>query len=193
MSSTDKIYQIKVTLRHSKPPIWRRLLVSGDATLFDMHKIVQIAMGWTNSHLHQFIIDGEYYSILSEEDWEPVIDERKYRLAKIASTGKRKFIYEYDFGDSWEHEIVVEKILPIDPKVKYPYCVKGKRACPPEDVGGVWGFEVFLEAMKDPQHEEHESYVEWWGEIYDPEALDLDEINQGLQDIDKIDWWWEDL
>lgn len=193
MSSSDKIYQIKVTLRHSKPPIWRRLLVSGDATLFDLHKIVQIAMGWTNSHLHQFLIDGEYYSIPSEEDWEPVIDERKYRLAEIAPSEQRKFIYEYDFGDGWEHEIVIEKILPVDPKVKYPFCLKGKRACPPEDVGGVWGFDEFLEAMQDPKHAEHESYIEWWGGPYAPEALDLDEINQRLQDIDQIDWWWKDL
>lgn len=193
MSSSNKIYQIKVTLRHSKPPIWRRLLVSSGANLFDLHKIIQVAMGWTNSHLHQFIVRGEYYSIPSEEDWEPVIDERKYRLAEIAPAEQSKFIYEYDFGDSWEHEVVVEKILPVDPKAKYPYCVKGKRACPPEDVGGIWGFEEFLEAMKDPKHEEHESYVEWWGGQYDPEAIDLDGINQGLQNIDQIDWWWEDL
>ena len=193
MSSSDKIYQIKVTLRHSKPPIWRRLLVSGNATLFDMHKTVQIAMGWTNSHLHQFIIAGRYYTLPSEWDWEPVIDERKYRLADIAPSERRKFIYEYDFGDSWEHEIVVEKILPVDPQAKYPYCLKGKRARPPEDVGGVWGFAEFLEAMKDPQHEEHESYIEWWGGPYDPEEFDLEEVNEGLQEIDQIEWWSDDL
>ena len=192
-SLTEKIYQIKVTLRDSKPPIWRRLLVSGNAPLFDLHKIIQVSMGWTNSHLHQFIIDGEYYSIPSEEDWEPVIDERKYRMAEIASTERSKFIYEYDFGDSWEHEIVIEKILPIDPQTEYPYCMKGKRACPPEDVGGVWGFEEFLEAMKDPKHEEHESFIEWWGGQYDPEVIDLEGINQVLQEIDQIEWWWEDL
>lgn len=193
MSSTEKIYQIKVTLLHSKPPIWRRLLVSGNATLFDLHKIVQVAMGWTNSHLHQFVIDNAFYSIPSEDDWEPVIDERKYRLAEIAPTEQSKFIYEYDFGDSWEHEVMVEKILPIDPKMDYPYCVKGKRACPPEDVGGVWGFEEFLEAMKDPSHEEHDSYVEWWNGIFEPEAFDLGTTNQMLQKIDQIDWWWEDI
>lgn len=191
--STEKIYQIKVTLMRSKPPIWRRLLVSGNATLFNLHKIIQIAMGWTNSHLHQFIIDGEHYSIPSEEDWEPVIDEREHRIAEIAPVEQSKFIYEYDFGDSWEHESIVEKILPVDPKLEYPFCMAGKRACPPEDVGGTWGFEEFLEAMKDPKHEEHESYVTWWGGLFDPEAIDLDEINQGLQEIDQIDWWWEDL
>ena len=193
MSQTEKIYQLKVTLRGSKPPIWRRLLVSSKLTLFDLHKIIQIAMGWTNSHLHQFIIAGKYYSIPSEYDWGPVIDERKYRLGEIAPSEQSKFIYEYDFGDSWQHEILVEKILAIDPKAKYPYCLKGKRACPPDDVGGVSGFAEFLEAIKDPQHEEHETYVEWWGGQYDPEALDLDDVNQGLRDIDQIDWWWEDL
>ena len=188
MTSSDKIYQIKVTLRRSKPPIWRRLLVHSNITLLDLHKIIQIAMGWENSHLHQFIIADEYYSIPSEEDWQPVRDERKYHLAKIAPTERSKFIYEYDFGDNWEHDVLVEELFPLDPKMKYPYCVKGRRACPPEDVGGVWGFDEFLEAIQNPKHEEHESYIEWWGGQYDPKALDLDEINQGLQEIDKIAW-----
>ncbi|RMD71013.1 MAG: plasmid pRiA4b ORF-3 family protein [Gammaproteobacteria bacterium] len=184
MSAKDQIYQIKVTLRHSKPPIWRRLLVPGDTTLHDLHRIIQIAMGWTDSHLHQFVINGEYYGIPSGDDWYPVKDERKYRLAKVAGE-QSKFIYEYDFGDSWEHEIKVEKILPPDPKKSYPYCVKGKRACPPEDVGGIWGYEEFLEAMKDPAHEEHDTYVEWWGETFDPEAFDLDEVNRELQALKR--------
>lgn len=122
-----------------------------------------------------------------------MIDERKHRLAEIAPSEQSKFVYEYDFGDGWEHNIVVEKILPVDPEADYPYCVKGRRACPPEDVGGVWGFEEFVEAMKNSNHEEHLSYVTWWGGLYDPEALNLNEINQGLQTIDQIEWWWEDL
>ena len=177
-----------MTLKHSKPPIWRRLLISGNTTLFDLHKIIQIAMGWTNSHLHQFIIDEKYYSIPSEDDWEPVIDERKYKISDIVKIEKRKFIYEYDFGDSWEHEVLVEKIMPIDPKIEYPICIKGKKACPPEDVGGIWGFEEFLEAMKDPQHPEHESYISWWGGQYDPDEFNLDKINKALQKIEQIDW-----
>lgn len=181
MASENKIYQIKVTLRGSKPPIWRRLLVFGDTTLFDLHRIIQIAMGWTGYHLHQFVINGEYYGIPSDEDWVPVIDERDYALADVAPHEKSKFIYVYDFGDDWEHEIVVEKILPDDSQMEYPRCVKGKRACPPEDVGGIWGFEEFLEAMKDPEHEEHEAYLEWWGEQYDPEAISLDVINRRLR------------
>jgi len=192
-SSTNKIYQLKVTLLESKPPIWRRLLVSGEATLYDLHKIIQVAMGWTSSHLHLFNIDGKDYSIPSEEDWKPVIDERKYCIAEIARTEQCKFIYEYDFGNGWEHEIIVEKILPVDPSAKYPYCLNGKRACPPEDVGGIGGFEGFMEKMRDPTHEEHDRYIEWWGGEYNPEAFDLEEVNQMLGEIDEMEWWCDDF
>ena len=187
--STGKLYQINVVLQDSKPPIWRRLLIAPEITLFDLHKIIQIAMGWTTSHLHQFKIDNKYYSIPSEDDWQPVIDERKIHIAEIAPVEGSKFVYEYDFGDSWGHDVIVEKILPVEPKTQYPKCIKGKRACPPEDVGGIWGFEEFLEAMKDPNHDEHDSYIEWWGGQFDPEAFDLEEINQVLQEIDEIEWW----
>ncbi|MCJ7702903.1 MAG: plasmid pRiA4b ORF-3 family protein [Anaerolineales bacterium] len=181
--SNNSIYQLKVTLHHSKPPIWRRLLVLDSIPLDRLHTIIQVAMGWTNSHLHQFIIEGSYYSIPSPDDWEPMIDERRYSLNQIAPFEKYKFTYEYDFGDSWEHEIVVEKILPFDPNVKYPICIKGKRACPPEDIGGVWGYDEFLEIMKDPAHDEYDSYIEWLGDGFDPEEFDIEEINQVLQRI----------
>jgi hypothetical protein len=167
------------------------LLVSGDVTLLELHRIIQMAMGWTNSHLHQFIIDDEYYSIPSEDNWEPVIDESKYLLAEIASVEGRRFVYEYDFGDSLEHEILVEKILPADPSETYPRCLKGKRACPPEDVGGVWGYDDFLEAIRNPAHEEHESYLEWVGGDFDPEDFDLEKTNEMLGNIDKMVWWDE--
>ena len=138
-------------------------------------------MPWSDSHLHQFIIDGQYYSVPSPDDLEPFIDERRYTIRQIAPDIKRKFIYEYDFGDSWEHDVLVEKILPPDPEFKHPVCVTGKRASPPEDVGGVWGYEEFLEAIRDPDHEEHDSYLEWIGDEFDPEAFDLEEINAGLK------------
>lgn len=183
ISPSDPIYQIKITLRGSKPPIWRRVLVPGHFTLYKLHQVIQMAMGWTNSHLHQFIIDGQYYSIPSPEDWSPVIDERRHSLSKIVPNGKRKFVYEYDFGDSWEHEIVIEKILSPEADVKYPVCHKGKRACPPEDVGGIWGYASFVEAIHDPHHEEHDSYLTWIGGAFDPEAFNLDEINQALRRV----------
>ena len=175
------IYQLKITLRDSRPPIWRRVLVPGSFSLYKLHLVIQLAMDWTDSHLHQFIIDDQYYSIPSQDDWEPVIDERRIMLSKIAPHPKCKFVYEYDFGDSWTHDVVVEKIFPPEAGVKYPYCIKGKRACPPEDVGGVWGYDTFLEAIRDAEHEEHDSYLEWVGGEFDSEAFDIEEVNKALR------------
>jgi len=177
----NQVYQIKVTLKGIRPPIWRRLLVPGNIDLYELHNIIQVAMGWENYHLHQFIIDGEYFSIPSEDDWEPVKDERKIRLSRVAPFERRKFVYEYDFGDSWEHEILVEKIMDPVPGQVYPVCIKGKRACPPEDVGGVPGYYGFLEAIHDPNHEWHEEYSEWIGDEFDPEKFDLDKVNAMLK------------
>ena len=182
-NSINRIYQIKIALRESKPPIWRRLLVSDSISLHKLHQIIQIAMGWTDSHLHQFIIHGEYYSIPSPEDWRPVIDERRHLLNKIAPSENDKFIYEYDFGDGWEHEVLVEKISLPDPDVIYPICIKGKRACPPEDVGGIWGYEKFLEAMGDLNHEEHDLFLNWWNGKFDPESFDLEDRNFALRQL----------
>lgn len=146
-------------------------------------------MGWTNSHLHQYVKDERYYSIPHEYDWHSVIDEREIQLGELAPNEGDKFVYEYDFGDSWDHTITVEKIIPIDSQIQYPHCVKGKRACPPEDVGGIWGYEEFVEAMKDSSHEAHDHFLEWWGEQFDPEEFDLNETNKSLQKIDEIEWW----
>lgn len=179
--SSNSIYQLKVTLRDSKPPIWRRLLVKDSITLNELHEIIQIAMDWGGHHLHLFDINGDYYSIPHLDDYEPMIDERKYKLKDIIPAEKYKFIYEYDFGDSWEHLILVEKILPLESDKKYPVCIKGKRACPPDDVGGVWGYDTFLEAIKDPNHREHEMYADWIGDDFDPEDFDIEYINQILQ------------
>jgi hypothetical protein len=178
--SSSSIYQLKITLRDSRPPIWRRVLVPGSFSLYKLHHVIQTAMGWTDSHLHQFIVGGESFGIPSSEDYEPVKDERRITLEKIAPSLKSKFVYEYDFGDSWTHQLVVEKILKPVPGEKYPQCIKGKRACPPEDVGGMWGYKAFLEAILDPGHEEHESYVEWIGGGFEPDAFHLAEINEAL-------------
>lgn len=180
---SDRVYQLKITLRGSKPPIWRRVIVPATFHLYKLHQVIQAAMGWDDSHLHQFIIGDEYYSIPSPDDWEPVIDERRYALTRIAPYENMKFVYEYDFGDSWEHIVLVEKILPTEAGRQYPICIKGKRACPPEDVGGVWGYENFLEALGDPDHEEHESYLEWIDGEFDAEAFNLEAINIALQRV----------
>ena len=177
------IYQLKITLHEIRPPIWRRVLVPGSFTLYKLHRVIQAAFGWLDYHLHHFIIDGQYYSIPSPDDWEPVIDERRFTIQAIAPQPKRKFGYEYDFGDSWEHTVLVENMLPPEPGVKYPVCLAGKRTRPPEDVGGTWGYATFLEAIRDPDHAEHASYLEWVGGQFDPEAFDLAEINQSLKKV----------
>jgi hypothetical protein len=180
------IYQLKITLKGFRPPIWRRVLVPADYKLSKLHWVMQYAMGWTNSHLHRFRVGHTYYSLpLPGTDWEDAGDEdsRRVTLAQIAPSAKTKFHYEYDFGDSWEHEIVVEKILPPEPGVKYPTCVRGTGACPPEDVGGVWGYAEFLRAIADPNHDQHEEYLEWIGGEFDPQAFDLEEVNRALRRI----------
>ncbi|MBN1933526.1 MAG: plasmid pRiA4b ORF-3 family protein [Anaerolineae bacterium] len=178
--ASEAIYQLKVTLEGFRPPIWRRIQVPDDVTLAHLHLILQTAIGWTDYHLHMFTIDGVHYGEPSPEDWEPVKSEKRYRLNQLVGEGGR-FRYEYDFGDSWEHGILVEKVLPADPQVEYPICIKGKMACPPEDVGGTWGYADFLEAIQNPEHPEHDEMLEWIGGEFDPQAFDLEEVNAALQ------------
>lgn len=181
---TECIYQMKVTLQNIRPPIWRRIQVPSDLTLRKFHRILQDAMGWYDSHLHQFTIRGVYYAERNPE-WEgfgpPVRSERTTRLEDVVSGPKMKFVYEYDFGDGWEHEILVEKVLPPEEGVRYPVCVTGAPACPPEDCGGPWGYAELLEAIRDRNHERHEELLEWVGARFDPEAFDLAGINRALR------------
>lgn len=181
--ATGPIYQLKVTLRESKPPIWRRLLVPAGTKLSTLHDILQAAMGWTDSHLHMFRVGKVAYGVPSDDDWIEVLDEQKATLAQVLPRAKSKMVYEYDFGDGWEHEILVEKVLDTEPGATSPVCVTGKRACPPEDCGGVWGYEEFLEAIKDPDHPEHDAMLDWVGYDFDPEAFDVDEINDALASL----------
>ena len=181
--SPESVYQLKVTLKDGKPSIWRRVQVPGKFSLLKLHQTLQVLMGWTDSHLHQFIIHGENYSIPSEDDLEPVIDERRHALWKIVPLEAMKFVYDYDFGDNWAHLIEVERILPPDPAFKHPVCLDGCRACPPEDIGGMWGYSMFLEAIGDPEHEEHESYQDWIDAEFDPEKFDMAEVNAALRKV----------
>ncbi|MGE5378656.1 MAG: plasmid pRiA4b ORF-3 family protein, partial [Bacteroidota bacterium] len=182
MSTTKTIYQMKVTLIGSKPPIWRRFLVEDTVTLGKLHEILQIVMGWTNSHLHHFIIDGEFYGMPSDDDFGDMMtkDETRFKLNQFDSGKGFKFGYEYDFGDSWEHDLVIEKILTAEKGGRYPTCIAGKRACPPEDVGGIWGYVDFLKAISDPKHPEHAEMREWIGSDFDPERFNLNAVNAGL-------------
>ncbi len=180
-ATPERIYQLKITLDGSKPPIWRRVEVADTITLAKLHTIVQAAMGWYDSHLHQFSVGAEYYGVPHPE--MDVRDERRLKLNQALTAPQQKIRYEYDFGDSWLHDIVLEKVLDPEPGVSYPRCTAGKRACPPEDCGGVWGYAELLETISDPQHPEHEEMREWLDEDFDPEAFDLDEVNAALRTV----------
>ncbi|MGA1870906.1 MAG: plasmid pRiA4b ORF-3 family protein [bacterium] len=182
-SKGSNIYQLKITLKDSKPPIWRRLQVKSDITLSKLHQIFQVAMGWSNTHLHQFIIHGVEYGIPDPDYDTDIKDERYVKLGKLLVTEGEKFTYEYDFGDNWEHEILIEKILPMEISIFYPICIKGKRACPPEDCGGIWGYLDFLEAIEDISHPEHDEILEWAGGEFNPAAFEVNSINQELKQL----------
>ena len=180
-SRTSVVYQIKVTLKGSKPLIWRRMQVTSTTTFAQLHQILQCVMGWEGYHLYRFDISGMEYgdpSMLEEMEGE---DARRVTLETLVRGEKDKFLYEYDFGDSWDHELLVEKGLPYEAGKRYPVCLTGKRACPPEDCGGVWGYVSFLEAIHDPEHPEHEEMREWIGGEFDREVFALDEVNVELQ------------
>ena len=174
-----EIYQIKIALIGVKPPILRTVLVDSHVTLDELHEIIQISMGWSDSHLHQFIANEESYGFIDEDldfDFE-MEDESKYKLSQLLTKEKDSLIYEYDFGDSWEHEVLLEKILPFDTIISLPICIKGKRACPPEDCGGIWGYEELLEVISNPKNSEYKEMMEWLDEDFDSEAFDLEEVN----------------
>ena len=179
---SDNVFQLKITLNHIKPPIWRRVLVDSDIKLPDLHKIIQTVMGWTNSHLHQFIIGNQYYSLTSDESFYKVVDYRRIKLDSLFNTPKSNFIYEYDFGDGWEHSIVIEKILPRKKNTYYPICIDGKRSCPPEDCGGTFGYENLITIINNPEHEEYDEMMEWLGDYFDPKEFNIDEVNEFLRE-----------
>lgn len=207
----NEVYQLKVTLKGTKPPVWRRVLVPADVPLDRLHDVLQVVMRWTDSHLHQFVTRSKAKRP-SREDWaaalqgithtgeldvdavygerrysnpefglETAYDERKFRLSEVAPAVGSKVTYEYDFGDSWEHEVLVEKILPPDASAHAPVCVTGKRNCPPEDCGGAWGYAQLLDALKNPRHERHKELLEWLGDDFDPEHFNIDEVNAALR------------
>jgi hypothetical protein len=175
-----RVHQLKATILETKPPIWRRVLVPEEITLDRLHEVLQAAFGWWDYHLHEFEIHGVNYGIDDGECWgEPPRDERNARLGKLVEAGG-SFLYVYDFGDHWRHKVVVEKVVPAQPGVALPACIGGRRACPPEDCGGPWGYESFLEAIRDPAHEDHERMLEWVGGSFDADAFDPADFDQRL-------------
>jgi hypothetical protein len=178
----EKVLQLKIVLLHIKPPIWRRVLVPDNYKLGDLHAIIQTAMGWNDSHMHAFRIDGREYASgkACEMGDMGMENEDKVALSRAIARSTKGFVYEYDFGDSWMHEIVVEKILPLDPAIRYPLCLAGARACPPEDCGSVPGYYEILRALRSPRTQEHRELLEWLGEGYDPNRFDVERANRWL-------------
>jgi hypothetical protein len=181
-SAAGDVFQLKVTLLDTKPPIWRRVLVDGGSTLDHLHEVIQAAFGWWNYHLHEFEVGRTRYGVPDpDEDWgEPRRDERRTRLDALAGEGS-SFRYTYDFGDGWDHNIAVEKVLPADSTPTLPACIDGRRACPPEDCGGTWGYRELLEILANPTHPEHDERSEWIGRPFDAEAFDPSEFEDNLR------------
>jgi len=166
------IYRLKITLRNSAPPIWRRI-ETRDVTPKQLHELIQTAMGWTNSHLHQFEVgDVRYTDPRFLIDDFGAVDYSGIAVSNlIAEHGsKLRFSYEYDFGDGWEHDLVLEEMIEAEPGKRYPRCIDGERACPPEDVGGIYGFADYVKAITNPNDDEYEELIEWNGP-FDPDKF----------------------
>lgn len=180
------VYRFKITLKDTRPPIWRRIDTK-DVTLEKLHELIQAAMGWTNSHLHQFEIgDTRYTDPRFMEDALDDFGAISYAGVRVSDLVARhgtklRMDYEYDFGDGWQHSVVLEKATDAEPGVRYPRCIGGDRACPPEDVGGVWGFADFVEAITDSDHEQHEEFLEWNGP-FDPTAFDAKKATRRMKE-----------
>jgi hypothetical protein len=184
--NTDVVYQFRITLLGIEPPIWRRIQVR-DCSLDDLHFHIQMAMGWSNLHLYEFKIKGQGYAApeLMEESFEEfeLADSMTTAISQVVPQGRRRltFKYRYDFGDDWEHKVAFEGSLPADEKQKYPVCLEGERACPPEDIGGVWGYEDFLDAISDPDHQSHEEYKNL-ARVFDPEKFDPEQATKAMRE-----------
>jgi hypothetical protein len=177
----EQEYQVKITLCGSDAPIWRRVLVLNTITLAELHWIIQKTMGWDDYHAHDFVIDGVRYGIPSSGSLLVSIeDEKKVFLGNVVEAEGREFLYRYDFGDNWLHQLILEKVSDLQVGVCYPVCLDGERACPPEDCGGMWGYCRLLEAANDRAHPEHEDSVAWLGRHFDPEAFSAKHVNSSL-------------
>lgn len=179
-SGEKRVYQLKVTLRYINPPIWRRIQVGSDTNLQQLHEILQTVMGWHGGHLHEFDVFGTSYADPRVVEGD-VLDEARVALGQLITDEKERFQYLYDFGDGWEHEIILEKILPLEKATLCPVCLTGRRACPPEDCGGAPGYEELLEILQDPSHPEHEDKFNWLPGDFDTEKFDIESVNGRLR------------
>lgn len=182
----NTVHELEIALLAIKPRIWRRFTLRSSVTLAKLHEIVQVVMGWTDSHLHQFVAadDTRYAepSPFGDPDWDDhITDTRQARIADILPAKGDQALYMYDFGDGWEHLIEVVAVRPLEPGEKTPRCLAGKRSCPPEDCGGPYGYPGLLATLADPSDPDHADMLEWLGGPFDPEAFELDEINAALK------------
>jgi hypothetical protein len=176
-----RLYLLHVQLAEIEPPIWRRLVVPGPRTLQALHGIFQAVMPWQDYHLYQFEISDTRYEDPNPDDRDPSVpDPRAFALDQLELSQGSRFQYIYDFGDGWLHDITVEGVVPLPGDVLLPVCLGGSRACPPEDCGGVGGYEELVAALRRPQSAAARKYREWLGRVYDPEQLDLAAINVRL-------------
>lgn len=179
----DKVFQFHISLNETDPVIWRKFLVPGDITLAKLHRIIQVVMGWTDTHLHEFIIGN-----VSFQEPDPEIDpaegvrnERRMHLYRVAPPAGGSFLYVYDFGDDWVHRVVVEKVLDGHKLFSgKPVCLEGEGACPPEDCGGPPGYYDMLDIIEDEENREYKETMEWLGGEFDPNWFDIEETNQVL-------------
>jgi len=182
------VYELRMTLREIHPPVWRLVRVPRTLRLCCLHDVLQAAMGWTDSHLHQFEKDGKYWGVPEhyEDDDIDVLDERRTQIGAILKAPGDSVLYVYDLGDNWRHDVVLEKILPASGTMVRPVCLSGERHCPPEDVGGTSGYEEFLEVIFNPRHEEYEHSVRWAGgpsaltqsaQRFQPEEFEVKAVN----------------
>ncbi len=185
---TKSVHQLKITLRGVRPPVWRRIVVDSAVTLSDLAPKMEAAMGWLGSHLHAFEADGESYAMPNPEWLGDSHDETKFRLEQVLPSEGSKMQWDYDFGDGWEHDVIVEEIGPPEPDVTYPVCVKGRRAGPPEDCGGPRGYSELLEVIGNPDLDDPMELREWAPD-FDPEYFDPEEATEAMRSARHFDLW----
>ena len=179
----EPIARIRIELQEIEPKIWRQVDVALSSTLLALHDFIQFAFRWTDSHLFEFEIGDRRYG---QPEYDRYADERLYkaasiRLKTVVDRGVEQFLYVYDFGDNWRHDLFIEEVRDGEPDVDYPVFVAGERRGPPEDVGGVTGFMEFLEASRNPLHEEHESMVRWYGRCFEPDDIDERRVRMSFE------------
>lgn len=195
MAEASTVHQLKLTLRGIRPPVWRRIVIDSDIPLSELAHLLEAAMGWLGGHLHAFVAGDVTYEVPDPDGdtgWgRRTVDERTVTLGEVLVRPNAKLRWDYDFGDGWQHDVVVESIAPTGIGFDGPVCVAGRRACPPDDCGGTWGYANLLAALADPNHEDHEELAEWTPPGFDPEVFDPAEATEAMRTPRPLDDWNE--